>query len=84
MQAAVYMDATLWAFNKARHGARHAAMSLMVARAKELRRRHSTVRAAVAGPAWLRTPLDGACRGPHVRTGDGLSPHTFLLPGSAS
>lgn len=53
MQAAMYTDATLWALNTARHGATHSATSPRVARARDLRRRHTSIREAVAGPLWL-------------------------------
>lgn len=48
-QAAVLVHAVLSAYNMLRHGARIPMLSLVIARAKELRRRHTLVREAVDG-----------------------------------
>lgn len=50
VKAALYMDAALWSLDKLRHGSGYSALSLMIARDKELRRRHAAVREAVDGP----------------------------------
>lgn len=65
-QAAVYMGATPWAYNKSRNGVNVLAFCLLIARVKETRRRHALIRVAHEGPPPWRSTLAPECGGCNV------------------